>query len=121
MKVLTPRVHGVLDYVTVVFFLIAPSLFGLEGTAATLAYVLAAVHLTMTLVTAFPLGVVGALSFRAHGLVELVVAAALVVLPWLLGDLFDGARVFYTVVGAAILIVWLLTDYRAVGVSPDEV
>lgn len=112
MSVLTPRLHGYLDYATVVFFLVAPALFGLIGAAATLAYTLGFVHLVLTGLTAFPLGLVRAVPFRIHGMIELTVAAALVVLPWVLGSVFAGARVFYAVVGAAIFVVWLLTDYR---------
>ncbi len=117
MNILTPRIHGYLDYLTVAFFLIAPSLFGLTGTPAVLAYVLAGVHLLMTVCTAFPLGLVDVLPFRLHGTVELVVAVALIVLPWVLSGVFAGAQVLYTVVGGVILVVWLLTDYRASGTA----
>ena len=110
-KPITPRLHGVLDYVVVVLFALAPTLFGLAGFAATLAYVLAGVHLLMTLGTAFPLGVARVVPFRLHGVVEMVVGVVLVLLGF---ALFAGlARAFYLVVGLVILGVWLLTDYTA--------
>lgn len=116
-KILAPRVHGFLDYLTVVVFAAAPAAFGLTGLAATLSYLLAAVHLVMTVLTAFPLGVVMKVPFRLHGAVELVVGLVLVVLSV---ALFDGiARTFYLVMGVVILAVWAATDYRtAVPVSP---
>lgn len=46
MKPILSRAHGVFDYLTVALFALAPNLFGLTGTAATLAYVLAAVPLS---------------------------------------------------------------------------
>jgi len=107
---LSPRTHGVLDYVTVAVFALAPSSLGLDGLTATLSYVLAGVHLAMTLLTAFPLGVVARIPFSLHGTVELVVGVALV----LTGSfLFEGpGRMFYLVMGAVILLVYLATDYK---------
>jgi hypothetical protein len=111
--IIPPRVHGILDYVTVVAFAAAPSLVGLDGSARILAYTLAAVHLTLTLITAFPLGVAGIVPFRVHGAIELLVSISLVAVPWLLGfAALPAARNFYVGAGAAIFVVWLLTRYR---------
>jgi hypothetical protein len=110
-KLLTPRLHGYLDYVTVAVFALAPALVGLDGWAATLSYVLAGVHLAMTLATAFPLGIARLVPFPLHGMVEAVVAVALVALGLLL---FDGdARVFFVAMGLVIAAVWATTDYAA--------
>ena len=38
MKILSPTQHVYLDYLTVVIFLLAPSLIGLTGMAGTIAY-----------------------------------------------------------------------------------
>jgi len=112
MKILQPKVHGVLDYLTVILFALAPTLLGLTGLAATIAYVLAGVHLLLTLVTAFPLGVVRLVPFPVHGWIELIVSIALVALPWITG--FTGInRMFYVVMGVVIFIVWLLTSYSS--------
>jgi hypothetical protein len=111
MKIISPTQHGYLDYVTVVLFLIAPSLLGLTGIAGTIAYLLAGIHLSMTLLTDFPLGVVKKLPFTIHGWVERIVGPALVLLPFVLG--FEGlAMGFYVVVGIVIILVGLLTDYQ---------
>ena len=122
MSLIPPRLHGILDYVTVVFFLLAPTLFSntLFGGTITLCYVLAVVHLTMTLLTDFPLGMAEVISLGVHGVVELIVSIALVVLPWILAPAFQkgltggqGAQWFYTIVGVVIFAVWVLTDYSA--------
>ncbi len=110
-KPITPWLHGVLDYIVVVVFLLAPTLFGLIGFAATLSYLLAGVHLLMTLLTAFPLGVARVVPFPLHGIVELVVGVVLAVLGLVL---FEGVAMwFYFAMGLGILIVWALTDYRS--------
>lgn len=111
MKILSPTQHGYLDYLTVVIFLLAPSLIGLSGMAGTIAYLLAGIHLAMTLVTDFPLGVVKKLTFTIHWWVERVVGPVLVLLPFVLG--FEGTALrFYIVIGIVIILVGLLTDYQ---------
>ena len=114
MSLISARVHGILDYVTVAGFLVAPTVLGFTDRPAALCYALAAVHLLMTLATAFPLGIVKAVSFRLHGGVELAVSIALVVLPWILGfGGFHAARYFFYGAAAVIFLVWLLTGYGA--------
>jgi len=56
--IINPRIHGYLDYFTVIVFLLAPSLLSLSGVAGLLSYTLAIIHLAMTLVTDFPLGMI---------------------------------------------------------------
>ncbi|MGR8941196.1 MAG: hypothetical protein ACU83V_02245 [Gammaproteobacteria bacterium] len=110
--IINPLVHGYLDYLTVIIFLLAPSLLSLSGLAGMLAYALAIIHLAMTLVTDFPLGVVKLVPFRIHGWVERIVGPVLLLVPFLLG--FEGvARIFYFLLGATIIAVGLLTDYES--------
>ena len=125
MKLLSPKLHGIIDYVSVGGLVLAPTLFGLNGTAATLAYALAGIHLTMTLLTAFPLGLIKLVPLRLHGVVEIVVGLSLVVVPWVVAttlELGAAGRAFYTAFGAVLIAVWLTTDYGAVsvGVPPRE-
>jgi hypothetical protein len=111
MKIISPLVHGYLDYFTVIVFLLAPTLAGLSGTAGMLAYALAVIHLAMSLFTDFPLGLTKIIPFTVHGWVERVVGPVLVIAPFVLG--FDGAaRGFYILMGIVIIVVGLLTDYR---------
>ena len=112
MKILSPTLHGYIDYAVVVLFLFAPTLIGLTGIAGTIAYALAGIHLAMTLVTDFPLGVVKLIPFTVHGWVERIVGPVLVMLPFILG-FGPPAQGFYIVVGIAIILVGLLTDYQA--------
>lgn len=104
------RTHGILDYVTVAVFALAPIVLGMTGLAATISYALAAVHLGMTLATAFPMGVGALVPFPLHGKVELGVGIALVVI-----GIFDVVPapgwVFFLAMGTLILAIWALTDY----------
>lgn len=113
MAILGPRAHGCVDYLAVVGFGAAPSVFDLEATSATLAYTLSAVHLVLTLATDFPLGLVRAVPFPLHGLIEFAAAIVILALPWLFGFSADvPARTFYVGASACLLAVFLLTDYR---------
>lgn len=118
MRILNPRIHGMLDYLTVIIFALAPSLLGMSKTPTMIAYTLAAVHLLLTLATAFPLGLVKLVPFTVQGAIELIVSVALLGTPWLFG--FGGepaARMFYVVIGVVIFAVWLTTAYSATAES----
>jgi hypothetical protein len=115
MKKLDAKAHGVLDYIVVVVFAVAPLILGLEGIARTLSFALAAIHLALTAVTSFPLGLVKLVPFPIHGWIERIVGPVLVLVPFVLG--FSDqmpAMVFYVVMGVGIILVGLVTDYRAV-------
>ena len=110
MNLIDLRQHMVIDLLAVVVFAGAPAVLGLEGAAAVLSYVLAAVHLLMTLVTAsLPWSAAGLIPLALHGLVEAGVGVALALLGVLA---FDGvAGTFYVVMGAVIVAVFVITPY----------
>jgi len=108
---LSHRLHGALDYATVLFLALAPTLFGLAGFTAYLAYGLAVAHLTVTVFTDFPLGLAGLIPPKLHAAVEFVVGVSLLAAPWLAGTLFAGGQVFFTAFGGVVLGLWLVTDY----------
>ena len=112
MRFIDARIHGVLDIVVIFIFLLAPTVLGLGGSPAAIAYALAVVHLVMTLVTDFPMGLRKTIPFFVHGIVELIVGVFLVVLPTIAGyGPGSPTRRFYTIIGATILVVWALTAY----------
>jgi hypothetical protein len=115
MKVISDETHALLDYVTVVIFALAPTMIGFSGLAATVSYVLAMVHLAMTLVTDMPFSLAKLVPIKLHALVEVVVGPVLVV-GGLGGVLAPGPlpeRIFFVAMGAIIFGVWLLSSYGA--------
>ena len=112
MNILTRGQHAALDIVIVFVFALAPqaSILDLDGSAAILAYVLAGVHLLMTLLTADLPGVPGSiLPLPLHGLIEAVVGLALGLIGWLA---YDGTQQgFYLAMAALILLVFAVTPY----------
>ncbi|UYZ62785.1 SPW repeat domain-containing protein [Hymenobacter weizhouensis] len=122
MKVISPRVHGMLDYGTVALFALAPTLFNFEGPYATVCYLLAAGYLLITLLTDFPMGAMRVIPFPVHGGLELVSGLAFLAAPFVFGfnDLNETARNFFMIMGVVFLGTWMLTDWRGVAHARTE-
>ena len=120
MKLIAPGVHRLLDFAAVVVFAVAPFAIGRGdfGLPAVICWVLAIVHLLVTLATRFPGRPGGAIAFVAHGILELAVAIFLVASSWIFGfGPGSPARYFFVTAGAVLFLVWLLTDYAGRGIE----
>jgi len=107
--------HGIIDYLMVIILIIGPRVAGFGGSRqAVFCYLLAAVHLVMTLLTRFPLGAMKIIGFPLHGAIEALVSILLIVLPWL-ANFFRGvnSRNFFIAIGVLIAVIWALTNYRS--------
>src|SRR5271169_6095631 len=111
MKVISDTTHGILDYLTVAIFALAPGVLGLTDLAALVSYALAAIQLVMTLLTIMPLGVLKIIPMRLHALVEMLVGPVLVVAALVLPTILGDKREFFLVMGLVISAVWLLSSY----------
>ncbi len=115
MKILNPKLHGSIDYLAVLILLLAPSVFRFGGVAAGLSYALGVIHLGLTVLTNYPVGLAKIIPFPVHGAIEGVEAILLVLIPFLFrfSDV-PAARNFYIASGIVLAGVWAVTDYRAV-------
>ena len=112
-RAIGPLFHGAIDYLMVILLAIGPGVAGFHGKQQLFCYALAAVHFLLTVVTRFPLGAVKVLAFPMHGAIELLVGVLLVILPWLANfSAGVNSRNFFVCIGALILIIWAMTDYR---------
>jgi hypothetical protein len=112
MKILTSKAHGFIDYVTVVFLVLSPSLFHMSSPAKQITYTLAFVHLCLTLLTRFELGVFRVIPLWLHGVIELCVSLALITATLFLITWNDKTSFyFYTSFSVLLFIVWLISDY----------
>lgn len=110
MSLLTRAQHFALDVVIALVFALAPSVFAFEGLAAVLAYVLAAVHLVMSLLTkGMPLSRAGVFPFALHGLIEAAVGVVLGLVGWLVFE--DVEQAFYLAMAALIVLIFAVTSY----------
>jgi hypothetical protein len=113
-KLISPRLHGVLDYATVAATLAAPRLLGFPAAAERLCYGLAGSYLGVSLLTDYPLAVRRAIPFPAHGVTEGAIGLALPALPTALGFAdHRAARNFVLGLTALTAVVAALTDWRA--------
>jgi hypothetical protein len=113
MKKLSPTTHGILDYVTVLFLLISPSLLKMETPGSNLTYALAFVHLILTLLTDFPVGALKLIPLRIHGLIEVIVSFGLLAVAIsfrILG--YSVSFYFYLVFCVVLLIIWTISEYK---------
>lgn len=118
VRILSPKVHMALDFVIVAVLVLGPLLAGLGGLAAAFCYVLAVVHLLLTLLTRFPGSAGKPISLLHHGIVEIAVAILFVAMPYIAGfGPGSPAKRFYVTMGAVIFVIWLLTDYRGTETS----
>jgi len=117
MKPISAKPHGVLDYATGSLLLISPWLFGFHDLSSSATYTMVAmgiVVILLSLVTNYPLGLIKAVPFRVHGVIETIGALALLVSPWFMGySDFDVARNLAIIVSIAWLGVVALTNYSA--------
>ena len=112
-KPISPRVHGVLDYATVLATAAAPRAFNFPQRAAQLCYGLAGGYGGLSMFTDYPLSVKRAIPFKAHGAAEVVTGLALPALPWALGFADNrAARNFFLGLTAVTAVVAALTDWQ---------
>ena len=123
MKSLSPKVHGCIDYLASAVFALAPAIFMIEGVTRAVmgCYVISGGLLLVSLMTRYPLGVVGVVPFSVHGALEIIGAPVIVAYPWIAGfDHVGPARNFYIIGGVAVFLLWLITDYRAADNMMDD-
>lgn len=111
MGIIPPNVHRVLDYLGVIVFALAPTMFHITGNTRILAYALAVIHLVVTLATDFNATRARPLPFPIHGYIELAVGIILACVPFIRHWTF-GAMRFFPAMGVALIILWLITRYR---------
>ncbi len=114
MNIISSKMHGIIDYLLIIFVAASPTLFKMEGSLCTITYTLAAIHLAVTLLTDFELGLIKIIPFRIHGLLEIVVTLTLAVLSfWFYRNGNEFGFYFYMVLAIAIMIVFILTDFKS--------
>ena len=116
MKLLNPAVHGLLDYALALAFLLLPPVLVFSPEAAAVSRIIGVAYLGVSLLTKYPLGLLKLIPFPVHGVIESMMAAAWIVLPWVLGFQDDSAgRTFFMLAGIGLLLVAAVTDYQASG------
>jgi hypothetical protein len=114
MKFISPKIHGFIDLLVVVFLLASPWYFGFTGTLAIFTYVLAGVHLLLTILTDYPVGIFKVIPGAVHGAIEFLVGVVLIVLAYTVFNDNITGKLYYVIFGTAVLLTWLVTDYTGI-------
>jgi hypothetical protein len=110
-----PATHGILDYLMVIILVIGPGVAGFAPSTAQAKYcwAIAALLFIVSILTRYPLGAKKIVGFVSHGVVEMVIAIVLIVLPWMRGFAAGvHSRDFFVSIGVLFLVIWALTDFR---------
>jgi hypothetical protein len=113
VKFVDSKIHGILDYLTVVL-LVGIGFSGLFSPYfSRLTIALGIIHLALTLLTDFKMGVIKLIPLKLHGYIELVVSIVLVPAPFLLGYSDEAsAKIFTWVFAAVVFVLFLVSDYQ---------
>ena len=113
MKIISSKLHGILDYIVVIFLLASPTIFKMEGILCSFTYALAAIHFLLTILTRFELGIIKVISFQLHGIIEFLVAIGLALVSfWFNRNGNALGFYFYLYFAVAIMIVFTITDFK---------
>ena len=111
-KVISPKVHAVIDYTTVGIFILMGALFWKNNRRASIAaFSCAAAEATTVLLTDFPGGVADVISFETHGRIDAALASGTATLPNLLGFGGEPEAKYFRMQGLAIGAVTGMTDF----------
>lgn len=112
MKILTPSIHGLLDYVAAAALIALPFILGLgaDGPIALYLSVGGGVGLIVySLITDYPYSIAKIIPFNVHLIFDSLAGVAFVAAPFVLG--FDGiTKLYYIVMGVGVWLVVALTN-----------
>lgn len=103
VKLISPKVHGIIDYLSVPLLLAAGPLFRFGGLPAEITSTVAGIALVISAFTAYPLGLVKMIPFKIHLMIDIVVGLAFIAAPFILRFDDFSARWFFVGFGLVAL------------------
>ena len=119
MKIIRPRLHGILDYCTIIFLYAAPWLFSFGHSDRLITYGIATAQLVLTICTDYPAGLLHKIPFLMHGFIEMAMSFGLAIIAiWFLYEGLDTAKIVYWCLAVVYLSVFLLTNFNKSNQQP---
>ena len=112
MRFLNPKVHGIIDWVIVVFLIVSPKLLAMEQKATNFTYALAVIYFILTVATNYEPGIARVIPFFAHGVFELMFGVAMIIAGYSYFNTDPFGHFFFVWFGGFILVFWLFTNYE---------
>ena len=116
MRFLPTRVHGILDYIVGIAFIV-PWMFGFEGVPALILSLLGITTIVFSSLTNYELGFAKILSMKAHLVLDFLSGAFLAASPWLF-DITGTIRTVFVALGLFEMVASLVTKLQPAG-RPD--
>ncbi len=111
-RIISPKAHAVVDYVTIGSFLLSAGYFWPRSKRAALAALICAgAELAVSMMTDYPGGLRKVISFRTHGEIDLGLAAMTATMPEFLAFKDDSERKVFLAQGAFITAASKLTRF----------
>ena len=111
-KVISPKAHAVVDYITAGTFLLTGAFsWSRNKRAAMAAFVCGGAELATALLTDYPGGVKKVISFRNHGRIDIGLAAMTATMPEFMGFRHDRQKNFFLAQAGMMTAVTNLTDF----------
>ena len=115
-------VHGVIEYLAAVLFIVAPFLFGFDSGAATAVSIAVGVLIIIVAaLTAGPTGLVKQIPIQAHLVIDFVLVVVLLAAPFVFGFSDEtNPTAFFIALGVAHLLITLATRFVRPGDAARE-
>ena len=116
MKIISTKIHGVLDYLVGIILIVSPWLFNFAdgGPQMWIPVVLGASAIVYSLVTDYEMGVVKAISMKTHLAIDTMSGILLAASPWIFG-FADNVYLPHLLLGLLELTAVLLTKAQPEG------
>lgn len=122
MKIISTKAHAVLDYLSGVFFIASPWIFGFNdiSVAAWIPILIGATTLVMSLFTDYEGGVVRSIHMSVHLIVDVISGIFVAASPWLFG-FADEVYLPHVILGIFAIGAGLLTTNNAPQHKPNTI
>jgi hypothetical protein len=111
MKLISPKLHGIIDYILIIFLYASPTFFAMQKDVATYVYLLATAQLILTIITDYSFGMFRMVPLNIHRLIELVISLGMIVAAFTLFQYDERTKPYFAGLGIFWLIVVIFTDY----------
>ena len=116
-KPISPKLHGIIDYLTVPLLLAAGPLFQFGGRAAQITSTVAGAVLVYSAATKYPPGLVKMIPLNIHRMIDVVLAIMFIIYPHVFRFPEHSALAFFIGFGVFSVIVVFLTDFSENGTT----
>ncbi|MFD0766730.1 hypothetical protein ACFQZI_17855 [Mucilaginibacter lutimaris] len=111
MKLISPKLHGLIDYVLIIFLFASPVLFAMPKDVATYTYAIATGQLILTVITDYSYGMFRMVSLRLHQVIDVIISIGIIVAAFTLFEYDERSKPYYAGLGIFWLIITVFTDY----------